>query len=133
MPQERIDRLRAVLGEWERGNFAAGAEILSPSVVLSSFVPGGPVVSHGWAAVGRHLRDDVFKQWASYRIEVERLTAVGDSHVLMEGRQYGLGRQSRIEVEDRLHIVFRFSGDVVTEMYWHPDRDEALKAAGLPG
>lgn len=130
MPRQRIERLRPTLGEWERGNFAAGADILSPDVVLSSFVPGGMVVSRGWEEVGEHLRD-VFGQWANYRIEVEHLTEVDDSNVLMEGRQYGVGKRSGIEIADSLHIVFRFTDDRITAMYWHPDRPEALKAAGL--
>jgi hypothetical protein len=131
MSQLRIERLRATLGEWERGNFAAGADILSPDVVLSSFIPDGMVVSHGWEEVGEQLRE-VFSQWASYRIEVERLIAMDDSNVLMEGRQYGVGKRSGIKISDALYVVFRFTGDRVTEMYWHPDRAEALKAAGLP-
>ena len=64
-------------------------------------------------------------------IEVEQLTDLDDANVLMEGRQYGLGRRSGIRIADRLHIVFHFTDDRVTRMYWHPDREEALKAAGL--
>jgi ketosteroid isomerase-like protein len=130
MENEHVDRLRPTLAEWQRGNFAAGADVLSPDVVLSSFVSDGFVVSEGWEQIGSHLRD-VFEQWRDYRIEVERLVALDDVNVLMEGRQYGLGKRSGIRIEDSLHIVFRFTGDRVTEMFWHPRREEVLEAAGL--
>jgi ketosteroid isomerase-like protein len=130
MDNQHVDRLRPTLSEWERGNFAAGADVLSPDVVLTSFVADGFVVSRGWEEIGKHLRD-VFGQWGDYRIEVEQLTSLDDSSVLMEGRQYGFGKRSGIRIEDSLHIVFRFTGDRVTEMYWHPRREEVLGAAGV--
>jgi ketosteroid isomerase-like protein len=130
MDNRHVESLRPTLTEWERGNFAAGADVLSPDVVLHSFVSDGFVVSKGWEEIGSHLRD-VFGQWRDYRIEAERLTALDDSTVLMEGRQYGLGKRSEIRIEDSLHIVFRFTGDRVTEMYWHPRREEVLDAAGV--
>jgi hypothetical protein len=125
-----IERLRPTLREWERGNFAAGAEILSPDVVLSGLVADGMVVSRGFGEMADFLRD-FFGQWANYRIEVGGLTQLDDSHVVMEGRQYGEGRHSGIQISETLYIVFCFAADRVTEMYWHIDRAEALKAAGL--
>jgi hypothetical protein len=130
MPAEGIERLSATLEEWERGNFAAGAEILAPDVHASWFIPGGMVDSHGWEEMGRRLHE-VFEQWADYRIEVRRLAEVDDEHVLMEGRQHGVGKSSGIEITDELYVVFRFGGDRVTAMYWHPDCAEALRAAGI--
>jgi SnoaL-like domain len=126
-----IERLRPTLSEWERGNFAAGAEILSPDVLLSGLVADGMVDSRGFEEMAEFLRD-FFGQWANYRIEVNQLTPVDDSHVVMEGRQHGVGKHSGIQISESLYIVFCFQDDRVTEMYWHMDRAEALKAAGLP-
>ena len=128
--EQRIERLRPVLVEWERGNFAAGAEIFSADVVLSSFSADGVVVSRGWEEIGVTLRD-FFAQWADYRIEVGDLQALDDATFLMAGRQFGVGKRSGIEIVETLYIVFRFEGELVSEMHWHPDRGEALRVAGL--
>jgi SnoaL-like domain len=130
MSQRNVERLRPVVREWERGNFAAGADILSQEVVLSAFVSGGTVVCQGWEEMGRFLRD-FFGQWREYRITVEKLRPLDDSTVVLEGRQHGVGKGSGIEISDSLTIVFTFEQGKVTAMYWHPYRDEAFKAAGL--
>jgi ketosteroid isomerase-like protein len=130
MSRENVERLRPTLAEWERGNFAAGTELLSPDVTLSAFVPDGWVVARGWEEIGQFLRE-FFAQWSNYRIEVHELEAVDDSTVMMEGRQIGIGSASGVEITDSLNIVFEFEGDRVVAMYWHPVREAALESAGL--
>jgi hypothetical protein len=80
--------------------------------------------------MARYLRE-FFAQWRHYRIEVESLTPLDDSTVLLEGRQYGIGKRSGAETVDSLNVVFKFDQVRVVAMYWHPDRAEALKAAGF--
>jgi ketosteroid isomerase-like protein len=131
MSQENLERVRPLLAEWERGNFAAGGEILSPEVVLSSFVPGEEmVIVRGFAEIEVFLRE-FFEQWRSYRIEIDDVTSRGDNAVLAEGRQFGTGKTSGVETVDLLSIVFEFERDRIIAMYWHPNRGEALEAAGL--
>lgn len=127
---DHVERLRGTLAEWERGNFAAGGEVLAPDVVMSAFIPDGTVVSRGYAEIGSFLRE-FFAQWRDYRIEVERLVSIDDATVLAEGRQYGTGRTSGLEIAEGQFIVFRFEDGRVSEMYWHPERDGALAAAGI--
>jgi len=130
MSQQNLERLRPTLAEWERGNFAAGMEVLSPDVTLTALVPDGTVVARGLEEIGQFLRE-FFTQWSNYRIEVHELKALDDSKVLMEGRQVGIGNASGIEITDSLNIVFEFEEDRVVAMYWHPAREAALEAAGL--
>jgi SnoaL-like domain len=129
MEHENLERLRPTLAEWERGNLTAGAELLSRDVKLSAYLPGGMVVSHGWEEIGRFV-EEIYAQWAHYRIEVQELVALDDATVLMEGRQYGTGRASGIDTTQSLYIVFRLDDGLVTAMYWHPERDGALSEAG---
>ena len=89
------------------------------------------MTSMGFDQVGEHLRRHVFAQWDSYRIEVGELSELDDAHVLMKGRQIGTGQRSGIEAADDLYIVFRFAGDRVSGMYWHPERSGALELASL--
>ena len=130
MSRPPAERLRPVLAEWERGNFEAGWDLLSPSIVLSAFVPDGTVVCHGAQEISRYLAE-FFAQWRDYRIKVETVSPLDDSTVVVEGRQIGVGKGSGIEINESLTIVFRFAGDQLAAMHWHPQREEALKAAGL--
>jgi hypothetical protein len=107
-----------------------GPEIFSPELVLSAFNSDGTVVSRGTEEIRRFL-GDFFGQWREYRIAVERLIPLDESTVMLEGRQHGVGKASGIDVSESLTIVFRFEHGEISAMYWHPHRDEALKAAGL--
>ena len=131
MSEQNVARLRPVLAEWERGDFTAGTDIISPDVVLSAFnAPERTVVCHGWEEIRRYLRE-FLTTWRSYRIEVDRLTPLDDLAVLLEGRQRGVGKGSGVETVDSLYIVFQFDRDQIVAMHWHVDRDGALEAAGL--
>ena len=129
MSTDNVERLRPVLAEWERGNFAAGADLLASSVVLSAFIPDGTVVCRGREEVERFVAE-FFAQWRDYRIKVDALAAVDNATVLLEGRQVGIGTGSGIAIEESLAIVFKFDHDQVAGMYWHPQREQALTAAG---
>jgi hypothetical protein len=128
MSHANVERLRPVMDEWERGNFEAGAEIASPDLELGAFVSDGMVFSRGQAEIARFLAD-FFEQWQEYRITVDSLMPLDDSTVVMDGRQHGVGRGSGVEISESLTIVFRFDADQLAAMYWHPDRDEALRVA----
>jgi hypothetical protein len=130
MSEENVERLRPVLAEWERGNFAVGGDLLSPTALLSAFISDGMVVCHGGEEIGRFLRE-FFLQWRDYRIKVEKLVPLDESTVMLQGRQLGIGKGSGIEIDESLTIVFRFKQDRLGAMYWHPHHEEALKAAGL--
>jgi hypothetical protein len=130
MAGELAERLRPTLEEWERGNFAAGADVLAPDVHVEWFTADGIVVSDGWDQVGTQLRE-VFEQWADYRIGVGRVEEIGGDVAVMQGSQHGLGKRSGVRVDESLTIVFRFAGDRVAEMFWHPERSDALRAAGI--
>jgi hypothetical protein len=58
---------------------------------------------------------------------------LSDEIVLMEGRQLGTGRLSGVDIGETLYIVFRFASGRLIEMHWHPRREGAFAAAGLPG
>ena len=62
---------------------------------------------------------------------MRHLEQLSEETLFMEGRQCGTGRESGVEVEDALCIVFRFASGRLTEMHWHRKRAGALEAARL--
>jgi hypothetical protein len=130
MTNGREKRLRPVLAEWERANFAAGGDLLSPDLSLFAHIPDGDVVATGFEGIAAFL-GDFFKQWRGYRISAERLEPLDEADLLLVGKQHGTGVSSGLEIDEDLFIVFRFEGERVAAMFWHPDREGALRAAGL--
>ena len=59
------------------------------------------------------------------------MTTLDDEHVLIEGRQFGVGRASGLRIDETLFIVVAIRDDLVRGIHWHPHREGALHAAGI--
>ena len=127
--QERL--LAPILVRWERGDFTGWDEQLyAPDLVLSGFNADGVFRGRGPEEISTNLRQ-FFRQFRDYRIEAGEFERISNDLLLMEGRQFATGRLSGVEVSETLYIAFRFDGDRLTEMHWHPSREGALEAAGI--
>jgi ketosteroid isomerase-like protein len=100
MSQENVERLRAVYGDWERGDFTASLPLFDENVTLAidSGIPDG----------GIYMRPDgVLKYMSRFLAPWESLTIAGESFrdtgdtVLVKVRQNGIGRSSGAPVELR--------------------------------
>jgi ketosteroid isomerase-like protein len=126
--QEQL--LAPILERWERGDFSGWDERFAPDLVLSGFNADGVFWGRGPEEISKNLRQ-FFRQFRDYRIEPGEFDRIADDVLLMEGRQFATGRLSGVEVSETLYIAFRFDGDRLTEMHWHPSREGALEAAGI--
>jgi SnoaL-like domain len=124
--QEQL--LRPILERWERGDFSGWDEHFAPDLVLSGFDADGVFRGRGPEEISEKLRN-FFRQWRGYRIEAGEFERIDDDFLLMKGRQLATGRLSGVEVTETLYIAFRFDGDLLTEMHWHPRREGALESA----
>jgi|Tabmets5t2r1_1033131.scaffolds.fasta_scaffold42606_2 ketosteroid isomerase-like protein len=71
-----------------------------------------------------------FGIWAEFRFEVEELLDAGDAVVALV-RTVGVGRESRIEVEERnAHVAWMRNGTMYRVKVF-AERERALEAAGL--
>ena len=66
-----------------------------------------------------------------YRIEVLRIAGVSADKVIAITRNRGRGRQSGVEVDMEISIVFTVRDARITEMRIFMQEDDALEAAGL--
>lgn len=128
MNEQRIEALRRVYEQWGRGNWGAGAELLSPTVHAVWQVAPGEAVSHGTDELQRNLRE-FMSQWTDWRVVAEHYISVSENTVLVTARQYARGKQSGALVDSPIYTAWVFDGDQVIGLYWHFDRDEALLAA----
>lgn len=131
MREDRIEVLRAIFSEWEKGNFRASAGVLAPDVVaIWGEPPGDDIVCHGPREAAERF-GEFLANWSEFRVRAEELIPIGRDHVLAIARQFGKGKASGVEIDARVHIVWRFKGRQVAGTYWFFDREKALRAAGL--
>jgi ketosteroid isomerase-like protein len=69
--------------------------------------------------------------WASLRFNPERVIAVDDERVLVLSRTTQTGRASGVTLETCGAQEFTFRDGLLVRYKVYPDRDDALKAAGL--
>jgi ketosteroid isomerase-like protein len=134
MSEENIERLRRLYADWELGDFGGGRELFASDVVFAPGSPGDKPL-HGIDNVVAHLRE-FLDQWRGFRVapqdfsEVGR-TGAGDQVVLVTERQSGIGSGSGVPAEQTFYAAWTFRDGLVVSVLWKPDREEALKAAGL--
>jgi ketosteroid isomerase-like protein len=81
------------------------------------------------AALG--IRRRWLESWEGHGIDVEEMLDAGDSVVACL-HLTGTGKESGAEVDLRFYMHFKLRDGKITYLYEHADRDEALRAAGLP-
>jgi ketosteroid isomerase-like protein len=100
--------------------------------------PAGAIESgtrHGLPAF-RDAVEKVLEGWASWQMDPEQLTAVGEQ-VAVVVRYRARGRASDVELEGRESALFTLRGGKVVRYEWFQEPDAALRSAeasaGAPG
>jgi ketosteroid isomerase-like protein len=126
--EDNIERLQAMYAEWAKGNFRAGTELMASDVAFSPQTPDERATL-GRDEIEGHMRQ-FLGQWDEFRIDAKDFTALDDA-VLVTERQHGIGKSSRVEIDQTFYSVWTFRDGLVVSVRWDPDRESALAAAGL--
>jgi ketosteroid isomerase-like protein len=132
MSPENLDSVRAVYDGWAKGDFLAGAELLSPEIVFvlrPEFPDAG--IYHGPEGVRGYMRL-FLTSWTDLTITPEEFIEAEGS-VVVGVHQRGTGRESGIPADLRYFQVWTFRGAKVIRLEGVRDRAEALEAVGLQG
>ncbi len=130
MSEQNIELVRAVYDGWARGDFGAGADLLSSDFEyqqLSGSVEPGLRRGSG---VGRALRG-IFEVYESYRIEAEEYIDGGDAVVVVVARAHGMARASQMQLDQQFAFVWTVEDGRLVRVEVHANRREALEAVGL--
>lgn len=132
MSKENLATVRGIYAEWEKGNLRAALPALDPELTFVTFMPDSNevVVAHGIDELAEFMRE-WFNQWAEYRLMAEEVVEPDDEHVLVVGHHTARGRQSSVEVRDRVVTAWRFRDVRVVQLVIGRDRDQVVEAAGL--
>jgi len=122
--QGNVEIVRRALGA-RRREFE---ELLDPAVRLDfSERVFNPAVLEGYAGIMR-WRAEIGEVWGPYRSEPEEFLDAGD---VVFTHEYGCGKGSGLEVEQRLALLCTLHGDRVSEIRLYRDRERALSDSGL--
>src|SRR3712207_4175571 len=117
-----VEIVQPLVDGWERGDFRPHPSLLALDLVLTGFTVAGEDRAEGAQAISEYLRQ-FFSEWRDYRISVGRITRLDDRHVLIEGRQHGVGRGSEIEIDETLFVVLAIADGLVRGIHWHARRE----------
>jgi ketosteroid isomerase-like protein len=114
-------------GDYERA--LIGLDPAIEFVVPEHLVPDEHVF-HGHAGV-RHFWELGFREFASWRIEADRLQPVAPDHVLVYATETMVGRATHAESAVHTFHLWTFRNGLATHCEVFFDREAALAAAGV--
>jgi ketosteroid isomerase-like protein len=130
--EEKRDLLRELYAAWQGEDgetaphrfLADDFEYVNPPYAIH---PGTRRGKAGWSAASRNLSDS-FDSWSHH---VDEMIDAGDK-VLVFATFRACGRGSSMDLEKFEPHLWTFREGKVVRFEWFNDRDEALRAAGLP-
>jgi ketosteroid isomerase-like protein len=132
MSQENVEIVRAIYGEWVRGDFTS-IEWAHPEIEFE-FADGlTPGTWIGVAAMSDAWRE-ALSAFEGLDVEAEQYLPIDDERVLVLTRNSGRGRTSGFELgqlQTRGANLFTVRQGKVTKLVLYWDRRPALEAAGL--
>jgi ketosteroid isomerase-like protein len=131
MSQENVVIVRDAFGAFSRNDIEGVLRLCDENIVVTQppELPGVSPQQHGHSGVLEAF--EIWpEQWDDYRIEILRMADRGD-RVLVTTRQGGRGKQSGIQVEMAIMMVFTLRNQKIVEMQIFMREDQALEAAGL--
>ncbi len=131
MSRENVDVIRRAYGLWNSGDWDRFLGLVHPDCVFttSGAFPGFDPVYRGPEGMARFL-DTMLEAWEAFEIVPTEILDRGD-YVIAELQFVGTGRISGVEVTVEFHHVCHLRDGLLDRLVSHPDRVEALEAAGL--
>ncbi|CAN5515200.1 hypothetical protein BH20ACT15_BH20ACT15_10170 [soil metagenome] len=126
MSQANVERVRAGIEAYNRGDIEALIGTYDPDVVFETLLLGTHV---GREAV-RLLYDENRRNLSGYRLDPEEVIDAGDK-VISVVRLGGAGPASQIATGDQIAFLATFEDDLVVRQQTFRNKEEALAAAEL--
>ena len=119
--------LRALLADWERGDWTTAPALFAPDLYFSGAQPEGQVEARGPEGVTSFMRG-FLKDWRDYHVELHDFEELGGGRYLATATQHGVGRTSELAITAPVSIAFTMREGRVAQMEWYLEREDALEA-----
>ena len=126
MSKENVERVRASLAAYNRGDLDAVIETLHPDVEFRTLLLG----NHRGRDALRTLYQENRAAFPDYKLEPLELIDAGDQ-VIAVVRLVGAGRVSQIELDNRMAFLITIKDGLTIRQESFRTKREALEAAGL--
>jgi SnoaL-like protein len=120
-------KLRALLSEWEKGEFTGGMRLFAAEIRFSGAQPEGQVEARGPDGVARFMRG-FLEGWERYSVETHELEELGGGRYLATGTQHGKGASGGVDITAPVSIAVRMVDGRIAELHFFLERDLALEA-----
>jgi ketosteroid isomerase-like protein len=131
MSQENLELVEAVSDAFNRGDWDAGFQAAAPGFELDFSRALGPYRGVYKLDQARPFLEDFIATFESVRVEADQLIDAGE-HVILLGTLHFRGRDG-IEATATANQLWTIRDGAVERFAMYQEREEALKAAGLPG
>jgi ketosteroid isomerase-like protein len=125
MTDENLDLVKRWLGNFD-GDADVFRRTLHPDIEWLPF-EDNHTPSHGIEGAMR-IRNGWLDAWEEMRVDLEQVVEEGDS-VVASVHVTGRGKSSGVEVDVRLHLLFRIREEKIAYIFEHTERAAALEAA----
>lgn len=122
-----LEKLRALLAEWERGEFAGGMRLFAEGIRFSGAQPEGQVEARGPDGIARFMRG-FLEGWERYTVETHEIEELGSGRYLATGTQHGTGAAGGVDITAPVSVAVRMADGLITQLDFFLERDRALEA-----
>ena len=131
MPEEKVELLRLMVEHWNAGDDEAALGMLDPEIELET--PFSLLTGEAYRGIAGYLqwRADITEQFEQWRMNVDEVTAVGESRVLAVGSAHVRGHGSGIEFDQPAAGLVDFRQGQVLRVRIFLSEAEARTAAAL--
>jgi ketosteroid isomerase-like protein len=134
MSRENVEVVRALLQAFNDGDYARCFDFIDPDVDWEDprGIPGGGV--HKGHDGVRSWFARWLAAWDDFAVDAEEFSDVGE-HVVVTERLRGIGKSSRVPIDQGWVAVYTLSGRRIVRRTDYPDRRAALEAVqdqGMP-
>jgi len=131
MSQQNVEAVRAIIEDFNRGDYEAALSRAAPDLVFDLSRATGPFRGVFALDQARSFLNDLSATWEASRIEPHELIEVGEQVVVPW--TYSATGRGGIEVRSRTTWTFAFRAGAVARLSMYQERREALEAARLAG
>jgi ketosteroid isomerase-like protein len=127
---ENLEVARRAYEDFQLGDLDAALERLDPSFRLIDPTRVDTIEYFGRTGFDKWLTEWL-SMWDEWRFVAEQFVDSGPD-VVMLCRQWGRGKDSGAEVEQKFAMVWTFEGNAIVEMRYFEGWQDALEAVGMP-